>query len=79
MYMSCEDHIAVTTQAGLQESDGDSDEDRASEAPSSRGMRRQRVPAPREELKMVLVVNDELRMGKGKIGGSGATHICVQN
>ena len=26
--------------------------------------------APTEELKMVLVVNDELKMGKGKIGGS---------
>jgi hypothetical protein len=27
------------------------------------------APAPAEELKMVLVVNDELKMGKGKIGG----------
>ncbi len=55
-----------TIKPALQEDD--SDEDRVSEAPSSRGMRRQRIPAPREELKMVLVVNDELRMGKGKIG-----------
>lgn len=38
--------------------------------------RRHRVPAPREELKMVLVVNDELKMGKGKIGAQCA-HAAV--
>ena len=29
---------------------------------------RRRPPPPREELKLVLVVNDSLKMGKGKIG-----------
>ena len=37
------------------------------ERPKARG-RRAGGPPPREEIKMVLVVNDELRMGKGKIG-----------
>jgi hypothetical protein len=31
---------------------------------------RRRPPKPQEELKLVLVVNDSLKMGKGKIGKS---------
>ena len=35
---------------------------------SRRRAPRQQAPAPTEELKLVLVVNDSLKMGKGKIG-----------
>jgi hypothetical protein len=37
------------------------------DAPRRRRSRR-RVPPPEEELKLVLVVNEGLKMGKGKIG-----------
>lgn len=42
-------------------------EDGESPAPARRASRR-RTPPPLEELKLVLVVNDALKMGKGKIG-----------
>ena len=61
--------------AGAGDEEGD---DGGPLAPPSRS-RRRRGPAPlpsSEELKMVLVVNDELRMGKGKIGAQCA-HAAV--
>ncbi|GAB4821988.1 hypothetical protein N2152v2_009034 [Parachlorella kessleri] len=53
---------------------GKADDDGKASASSFRGV--EHTPAPREELKMVLVVNDELRMGKGKIGAQCA-HAAV--
>lgn len=50
---------------------GEGEREPASEEDSPRPARRaarRRVPPPAEELKMVLVVNDSLKMGKGKIG-----------
>lgn len=49
----------------------DVEETRQDDADSPRSVSRaprRRPPPPREELKLVLVVNDSLKMGKGKIG-----------
>lgn len=64
----------ASLQARVDEGGYDSDE--SQEAGAGGGRRRRgggpaSLAAPREELKMVLVVNDELKMGKGKIGEAG--------
>lgn len=54
---------------------GATTEDGAESPRPARRAPRRRVPPPQEELKLVLVVNDSLKMGKGKIGKSANVHI----
>lgn len=55
--------------------DGDEDEDLRIATRRQKTVRR--PPPPAEELKLVLVVNDSLKMGKGKIGEAKPTdHSC---
>jgi hypothetical protein len=52
----------LDAEASAQQDDG-----AESPRPARRAPRR-RPPTPAEELKLVLIVNDSLKMGKGKIG-----------
>ena len=64
-------HYCLPQHEGEDEYDSDDSEEGQQQPVGRRGRRSAgfAAPAPAEELKMVLVVNDELKMGKGKIGG----------